>query len=550
MIKSFAQASFDQRLPRLLAFLVLFVLCWQIGLAQVNSVLAKAPPSGEDPRAALETQQELQDIKRQNEAKAVQSSDTLNRSEMRSQLRIFGSENERPTAIDKQQSLLRVKGGSLQLPGGILLDTAMSWVLRKHPLAIAAKAVESRGPAALLGARGGFDPTVVGDFQRKEYVGTEYFNYADVGVTWQSPLALKIEAGHQWADGVYLNNERTVPDAGQAYVSLKLPVLQGLLTDKYRVGVKQGEVAVQRNKAAANIIRNELRYDVAVAYTNWSYAVQLLTIYEETEELIAVRLANTLGLYQQGDKPAVDTLEARVSLFNQQLTTQQARVDAQVAEQELRAIYWELPDGSLPSEEALNTVIPESLGSVTSNPELAELRASFADLQLERQLKREYLKPKLDLSYSLLGDGFDLTPADGDTGVGNLFTSAYKFGATFSYPILNRTAKANVQMADIKLAETGAKLEAKRQSLVTKADAYSRAAAAYDAQLQDVTALAAQAAQLLQFERELFDLGESTQFLLNSREQSLQKALLTRAKLKAIRAKAIWSWRKAVGNWQ
>jgi len=210
-----------------------------------------------------------------------------------------------------------------------------------------------------------------------------------------------------------------------------------------------------------------------------------------------------------------------------------------------------LPEGAEPNLEALNPFIPEGLGPVTNNPELAELRASFADLQLERQLKREYLKPKLDLSYALLGDGFDLTPADNpEGGVGDLFTNAYKFGATFSYPILNRTARANVQMADIKLAETGAKLEAKRQSLVTKAEAYSRAAAAYDAQLREVEALVSQASQLLQFERELFDLGESTQFLLNSREQSLQKALLTGAKLRAVRAKAIWSWRKAVGDWE
>lgn len=505
--------------------------------AQVEGVL----PKGESPTS----------ISLQNAAKAVLSSDTLNRKELRSQLRTFSAGSERPSLEVSQRSLLRLPENANTLEDGVSLDSAMAWVLRKHPLAIAAEAVESRGPAALMAARGGFDPVAMGTFDRKEYLGTEYFNHAEVGASWQSPFALKIEAGHQWADGVYLANELVVPDNGQAYVALKLPVLQGLLVDKYRVGVKQGEVAVQRNLAAAEIIRNELRYDLALAFTNWSYTMQLLRIYEETEALIAMRLSNTLGLYQQGDKPAVDTLEARVSLFNQQLTTQQARVDAQVAAQELRAIFWNLPEGAEPSSEALNTAIPDALGPVANNPELAELRASFADLQLERQLKREYLKPKLDLSYALLGDGFDLTPADNpEGGVGDLFTNAYKFGATFSYPILNRTARANVQMADIKLAETGAKLEAKRQSLVTKAEAYSRAAAAYDAQLREVEALVSQASQLLQFERELFDLGESTQFLLNSREQSLQKALLTGAKLRAVRAKAIWSWRKAVGDWE
>jgi len=484
-------------------------------------------------------------------AKAVSSSDTLNRANLRSQIQIYGAENLRPNADVNPTAQLRLTSKGNSNYEAISIDSAMAWALRKHPLAIAATAVESRGTVALFGAKGAFDPTLQGTFDRKEYVGTEYFEYADVGVTWQSPLALKVEAGRQWADGVYLNNERTVPDAGQAYVSLKLPVLQGLLTDKYRVGVKQAEVDVERNRAAAEIIRNELRYDLAIAYTNWAYTFKLLEIYEETENLIAIRLSNTRGLYQQGDKPAVDTLEARVALFNQQLTTQQARVDAEIAAQELRAIFWELPANASPQVEALEIEIPVSLGPVTNNPELNELRASFSRLQLERSLKQEYLKPQLDLSYSILGDGFDLTPAnDPDGGVGDLFTSAYKFGATFRYPLRNRAARADVQLADIKLAETGAKLEAKRQSLATKAQAYSNAAVAYEAQLSDATNLANQAAQLLQFEKELFDLGESTQFLLNSREQSLQKALLTQAKLKAVRAKAIWSWRKAVGVWE
>lgn len=538
MIILFQKANVQLQAFRMLGVLVFLCVGWQTSTAQEIKVLAKA-------------EQELLDIKTQNAAKAVLSSDTLDRQELRLQIRTLSAQNERPYAVDNQRSVVMLPDNETLLEQGILLDSAMSWVLRKHPLAIAANAVELRGPAALMAARGGFDPVAIGEYERKEYLGSEYFTHADVGVAWQSPFALKIEAGHQWADGIFLANELTVPDNGQAYVSLKLPVLQGLLVDKYRVGVKQGEVAVQRNLAAAEIIRNELRYDLAIAYTNWSYTMQLLKIYEETEELIAIRLANTLGLYQQGDKPAVDTLEARVSLFNQQLTTQQARVDAQVAAQELRAIFWDLPEGAVPSSEALNIRIPDALGPVTNNPELAEIRASFADLQLERQLKREYLKPRLDLSYSLLGNGFDLTPAEEPVdGVGDLFTNAYKVGATFSYPILNRTARANVRMADIKLAETGAKLEAKRQSLFTKAEAYSRAAAAYDAQLREVNALVSQASQLLQFERELFDLGESTQFLLNSREQSLQKALLTGAKLRAVRAKAIWSWRQAVGNWQ
>ena len=226
------------------------------------------------------------------------------------------------------------------------LNTVMDWVMTEHPLALAADAVEARGPAALLAAQGAFDPNLQADFERKEYLGTEYFEYADAGLSWQSPYAFKVEGGRQWAEGVYISGDRFVPDAGQGYLAIKVPLLQGLITDKYRIGVQQGRLAVDLNRAAAEVIRNELRYDVAVAYAFWAYATRVFEISAETEALINQRLRDTRGLFLEGDKPAVDTLEAAIALANQILTTQQALVDVTVSAQNLRALYWVLPEGA------------------------------------------------------------------------------------------------------------------------------------------------------------------------------------------------------------
>jgi len=432
---------------------------------------------------------------------------------------------------------------------GLSLDSVTAWVLKEHPLAIAAAAVEARGPAELLAARGAYDPTLRGSFDRKDYLGTEYFQYGQAGVSWQSPYAIKLEGGREWADGVFLNAERTVPDAGQAYLSVKLPLLQGLLTDKYRVGVAQAEVAVERNRAAAEVIRNELRYDIAIAYTNWALAASNLRIYRNNEDLLREYLNATIGLYSQGDKPAVDTLEASVYLVSQSLITEQAQVDLTVASQELAALYFPLVADDVPATEALMPELPILQNAVSSNPELALLRGDAAQQELERRLKREYLKPSLEVGYSILGDGFELAPNSEEVNDRNFLTRAYKVGAEFRYPIFNRTARGQVALADIKLAETGAKLEGKRQELQAKASAYQAAALRFEAQLEALDRFSAQARGLLEAERELFELGEGTQFLLNARAQSLQKALLTRAKLLALRAKAIWQWRQAVGEW-
>ena len=426
---------------------------------------------------------------------------------------------------------------------------ARGWTLTEHPLAIAARAVERRGTAELLSARGAYDPNLQADFERKQYIKSTYFEYVDAGVEWQSPYAFKLEGGRQWAEGININPERTLPTDGQAYLAIKLPLLQGLLTDKYRVGVRRGEVSVDLNRAAADIIRNELRYDLAVRYAEWAYADLVERITRQTEDLIRTRLDATRELYVQGDKPAVDTLEALISLANQQLASQAANVSVLVARQNLRAIYWTLPEGARPDYAVLDPDLPLDTAVVARHPELRTLRADFADLELQRRLYREYLKPRLDVSYSVLGDGFDLTPADGGETQGQLLTSAYKIGATFRYPLFNRRARGQLQSVDIKQAETGAKLESKRQELNLKAEANVQAAIALERQLSQLDKLVDQTERLLQAERELFSLGESTQFLLNSREQSYQKALTTRAKAQLSYAKAIYAYRQATASW-
>lgn len=433
--------------------------------------------------------------------------------------------------------------------GGLTLDSVFAWVLRNHPMALAADAVAERGPAELQRARGWYDPTVRGSFDRKDYLGSEYFTYGQGGIAWQTPYAVKLEAGREWADGIFVNPERTVPDAGQAYLSVKVPLLQGLLRDKYRTDVEQGRVAVERYAAAAEVIRNELRYDAAVAYTEWAFAKTRSAAIAETRELLERYLRNTRELVALGEKPGVDTVEATVYLVDQAIAAQQAAVDVQLAAQELLALYFPLERRDEPDAAALVPTLPLFDRRVADNPVLAELRGQAAELELERRLKREYLKPTLDVGYSVLGDGFELAPRGEKVDDRNFLTRAYKAAAEFRYPILNRRARGDVELAEIKLAETAGKLEAKRQELVAKAEAYGNAVLVYEAQLPQAERLLEQSRRLLAAEQELFELGESTQFLLNQRAQSLQKAFLTRAKLLSARAKAVWGYRQAVAEW-
>ena len=440
-----------------------------------------------------------------------------------------------------------LNGLTLNAQALLTLDEAMSWTLTEHPLAEIATLTESRAPLLARQAQGAYDPQLKGDYERKSYLGKEYYDFGNAGVEWQSPLGLVLGGGYYLPDdGIFINPERNVPEAGQAYLSAKLPLLQGLLTDEARIGVQRAEVAGDRVRQTARVLRNELRYDLTLRYADWAYATRVLAIAIATEALIEQRLANTIGLVANGDKPAIDTLESRVALGNQRLVRAQAAVDLELARRNLAELYWPLLDNENTIPGTALAAMPFALDTtvwVGGHPELRELTLDITDLELERRLAREKEKPKLNVSYSLLGDGLDFGPEYPGDDTPGVLSRAYKIGASLSYPIGNRQARSKTALTELKIQESTAKLTSKRIALVRKAEAYQQAASVYGAQLDEARLLVQQAERLLEAERTLFQLGESTQFLLNSREQSLQKARLTLAKLAFSYAKAVTTYR-------
>lgn len=413
-----------------------------------------------------------------------------------------------------------------------------AWVMANHPLAKTAAAVEERGIAEALAGRAGLDPKFMLEYDRKDFKGTEYFDYGKAELSWQSPYAFKIAGGYQVADGTFLDAERTLPANGQAYIALKIPLLQGLLTDATRIGLRRGELAIDRQRAAADVIRNDLRFDVRLRYLSWTFAAGTVDLNQAIEAALLQRLEDNRQLVRQGDKPAVDTLEASVNLGLQQQALAIALVEEDLARQSLAELYWPLNATDRPSD------FPSTIGplpdtsALNSHPELAELALSLADARLQLELKNEARKPVLNLEYYLLGDGLGLPETNN-----SVLRESYKMGLTASYPIFNRKARAGAQISQLKVIESRNKLSDKGQALQTKALAYRQAIADYGVQIASGDVLVDQAARLLAAELELFGLGESTQFLVNSRQQALLKARLNRIKLVFFREKLAATYR-------
>ena len=127
-----------------------------------------------------------------------------------------------------------------------------------------------------------------------------------------------------------------------------------------------------------------------------------------------------------------------------------SEVDALLARQAFNELYWPMNENTLPlTLDDRWTTIPAEGAWLMQHPDLLEQQISLAQMQLEQRLKREKLKPKLDVGYYLLGDGFDISPVPVGGENGGFFTRAYKIDAKFSYPLFNRKARGDVQLGRV-----------------------------------------------------------------------------------------------------
>ena len=135
-------------------------------------------------------------------------------------------------------------------------------------------------------------------------------------------------------------------------------------------------------------------------------------------------------------------------------------------------------------------------------------------MRAEERLKKELMKPVVNLQYNALNEA--TAPAEQMLTMNN-----YKWGAQFSWPILMRKAKGDLGITRIKIEELQLEALQKTTVIQNKALASIRQLELLRLQLVNVSANVKNMQRLLDAEREKFNSGESSVFLINTREQQL-----------------------------
>jgi outer membrane protein TolC len=409
-------------------------------------------------------------------------------------------------------------------------------VLSRHPLAKQADLYRNTAQAALLRAKGGFDPKTYGAYDSKNFNDKNYFQNTEAGVKLPTWFGLELKGAYTLANGDFLNPESRLPTNGQAAFGFNWTLGQGLMIDERRAGLQTARVGLQQGEAERAAALNDLLLEAAKTYYNWALADNQLRVFEDALQQARLRYDGVRESFLQGDKPAIDTLEAYILVQNRSLDVNFARLELQNNTIALQNFLWsdtglpatsgDIPAGAPPLGEQSYAASPvlqnETLLQTArlQHPELRLYDAKLKMLEVERRLKNEKRKPVLDLNYNLLGTGWTFFPGVGNNGGPGILANDIKFGVQFSYPLRNRKARGDLQIAQIKIAQTEFEIQQKRQAIENKVRQYTNEINTLSGQIAQYRAIVTNRRTLLDAEIGKFGFGESSVFLINAREQS------------------------------
>lgn len=421
---------------------------------------------------------------------------------------------------------------------GMLTDSVLGyeeylyWVEKYHPVAQSSGAVVDLAGMKLRASRSGFDPLLYGNFDRKVYDDTDYYEKLKAGIEIPTWMGLSVMAGYEDNAGEYLNPERNVPTAGLLNAGIKANVGAGLLMDNRRAALQQAKIGVEQSQNKQLLMLNDLFFEATQAYFQWAFADRSLSVAEEALDLASVRYEGVRQSYFLGDVPAIDTVEAYTQVLNRLYQLRGAQNTWIDAVNTASVYLWEdqltpidIPPfvrPGLEDQEVSFQDVPLQINQ--SHPKLKNLQFEKSQLDIERRLQQQNILPTVELKYNVLSENVSPAPIDDYFDDTRFLDNNYKLGARVAFPIFTRDARGKMGMAKVQINLRELEMENTREQLRAKLDATLQKLSNVRDQIEFYTQNVNYLSRLLEGENELFSLGESSLFLVNSRETKLVEA--------------------------
>lgn len=406
-------------------------------------------------------------------------------------------------------------------------DEFFSLVKENHPLAMQANLQLEVGVAAVRASRGGFDPEAFASASQKYFDDKKYYSITEGGLRVPTWFGIELEGGYDQNEGVFLNPQNNVPEAGLWFAGISVPLGKDLILDQRRKDLRKAQLFQENTKAMQTTLINDLLLEASQVYWSWVSAYHQLEVFNKGYDLANFRYISVRQSANLGDLPPIDTVEASIQVQNRMLSQQSALLNYQNMSAQLSAYLW--ADGLIPLELAENT-IPPALKSIelsvvdpeinlykdtliASHPELQIAQNKIDQLDVERRYRAQQLLPKIDLKYNPL-----LEPSSNGDILDNYSVNNYTWGIQFNMPIFIRNERGNLQRIKLEQQETQFSFDNKEQLLLFKLKASINDWNTSRQQAELYKNTARDYERLLEGEQQLFTEGESSLFMVNSRE--------------------------------
>ena len=421
-------------------------------------------------------------------------------------------------------------------------------VLKNHPTVKQANLFPRDAEAEIMQAKGAFDPKLTSYFDRKAFKGIDYYNRWDNVLKIPTWSGVDFKLGYERNTGKYLLQE----ESSQLLVAgLTVPIGQGLIIDARRNTLKQAQLGRNYAEAERQKLINSTVYYAAKSYWDWWFSYKQQQLIQEGYDLANTRFIATRERARVGEQAAIDSVEAKITLQDREVQLQQAIIELQNYRLALSNYLWssneiplELPEDAAPPIAPIRKVDETTLLALINqaklqHPEIQKLNVKIDQLQIEERFRKEMLKPVLNANFNFIADGFvnkSIYDNKNSFSIDN-----HKLGFEFTVPLFLRKERGKLQQVRIKQQSTSLDLNLTRREILNDVYVAYNEVRNYEKQLKIQEDATRNQEILVRAEQRKFDLGESTLFLINTRESKL---IEMRTKVESLKSK----YEKALAN--
>ncbi|TFG79125.1 MAG: transporter [Flavobacteriales bacterium] len=409
----------------------------------------------------------------------------------------------------------------------------LGYVKKYHPIAKQAELTIGIGQANLMRSRGGFDPKIEVDYDSKEFKGSDYYDRLNATFKIPTWFGLDLKGNFEQNDGAFLNPAETVPTDGLYSAGVSMALGQGFWINERMATLKKAKYFREQTKADRDLLVNQILFEASLAYFDWIRAYLDSQVFNSFLVNAQIRFEGIKKRALAGDIAAIDTVEAKIAMQDRALNLEQAKVRLMNKSLELSNFLWlndnvplELQPNVIPDiylEDEIDStleIMGKPLDSFTleNHPKLRSMGFKVDGLLVEKRLKANKLLPKIDLEYNFLTETPDL--------INSFETQNYKGNINFQFPLFLRKERGDLKLAKFKLQDAQFELDNAEVAIRNKVLAIYRELESFETQNVLIDDIVINYNTLLLAEERKFSFGESSLFLINTRESKLIEAEL------------------------